>query len=51
VAISRAQCLAIVVASPDLLATPCNSVEQLRLVNKFCRLAEYAAASESCKSL
>ena len=44
VAVSRAQCLAILVANPDLLATPCQTVEQLRLVNKFCQLAEYAAA-------
>src|SRR5262249_51222467 len=42
VAISRAQCIAIVLASPDLLAAPCRSIEQLRLVNKFCKLAEYA---------
>ena len=44
VAVSRAQCLAILVANPDLLATSCSTVEQLRLVNKFCQLAEYAAA-------
>jgi uncharacterized protein len=44
VAISRAQCLTIVVASPELLATPCRTIEQLRLVNKFCQLAEYAGA-------
>jgi len=46
VAVSRAQCLAIVVASPKLLATPCQTVEQLRLVNNFCRLAEYSTRSE-----
>ena len=40
VALSRAQCLAILIASPDLLATPCRTVPQLRLVNKFCLLAE-----------
>ena len=43
VAISRAQCLAIVVASPKLLETPCRTIDQLRLVNKFCQLVEYAA--------
>jgi uncharacterized protein len=42
VALSRAQCLAIVVASPKLLETPCRSIEQLRLVNKFCQLVAYA---------
>jgi uncharacterized protein len=45
VALSRAQCLAIVAASPRLLETPCRTIDQLRLVNKFCRLVEFAAAS------
>jgi uncharacterized protein len=45
VAISRAQCLAILVASPELLATECRTVEQLRLVNHFCQLAEHAVAT------
>jgi uncharacterized protein len=50
VAVSRAQCLAVVVASPELLATPCRTVDQLRLVNNFCRLAEYAAGtSPDCR--
>jgi uncharacterized protein len=43
VAVSRAQCLVVVVASPKLLETPCQSVEQLRLVNKFCQMVAYAA--------
>jgi uncharacterized protein len=42
VAISRAQCLAIVVGSPALAAVRCSSVEQMRLVNLYCRLMEYA---------
>jgi uncharacterized protein len=45
VALSRAQCLAIVAASPRLLETPCRTINQLRLVNKFCQLVEFAAAS------
>jgi len=45
VAVSRAQCLAIVVASPKLLETPCRQIEHLRLVNNLCKLAEYAAAT------
>ena len=45
VAISRAQALAIVVASPGLLATRCGSIEEMKLVNFFCRLWEYAATS------
>jgi uncharacterized protein len=40
VAVSRAQCLAVVVASPRLLATPCATVDDLRLVNKFCQIAD-----------
>jgi len=47
VAVSRAQCLAVVVANPNLLGTSCRSVEQLRLVNKFCQLVAYAA---DCRS-
>lgn len=43
VAISRAQCVATVVASQRLLDTPCRTVDQMRLVNVLCRLAEYAA--------
>ena len=42
VAISRAQCLAIVVANPKLLEIPCSTVEQMKLVNTFCWLDEYA---------
>lgn len=40
VAVSRARCLAIAVASPKLLAVPCVTIEQMRLANKFCMLAE-----------
>ncbi len=43
VALSRAQCLAVVIASPRLLETPCRTIDQLRLVNKFCQLVEFAA--------
>ncbi len=39
VAISRAQCLAIVVASPRLLTVKCNTVEQMALVNLLCWVA------------
>ncbi len=42
VALSRAQCLAVVAASPKLLATPCRTINQLRLVNKLCQLVEFA---------
>jgi uncharacterized protein len=44
VAISRAQCLAYVVASPALLVTDAKTPEQMRLVNTVCRFAEKAEA-------
>nr|HQV23215.1 hypothetical protein [Agitococcus sp.] len=40
VAVSRAKCLAIIVASPQLQITKVNSVEQLKKVNLFCGLVE-----------
>jgi superfamily I DNA and/or RNA helicase len=42
VAVSRAQCLAVVVCTPQLLEARCNSVEQMRLVNALCRFVEVA---------
>jgi superfamily I DNA and/or RNA helicase len=42
VAIFRAQCLAILVASPRLLDVECRTVEQMRLVNSLCRITELA---------
>jgi predicted RecB family nuclease len=42
VAVSRARCLAYVVASPRLLDTECRTVEQMKLVNALCRFAETA---------
>lgn len=45
VAISRAQCLAVVVANPKLLEIPCKTVDQMKLVNTFCWLSDYAAAN------
>ena len=42
VAISRAQALAVVVCSPDLLTAPCSTVEDMRLVNLLCRVSEEA---------
>ena len=44
VAVSRAQALTILVASPKLLAVRCGSIEEMRLVNFLCRLWEYATA-------
>ena len=41
VAISRAQVMAVMFASPALLDTPCRTVEQMALVNTLCRLKAY----------
>jgi uncharacterized protein len=43
VAISRARCLSVVVASPRLLEAPCRTVDQMRLINALCRFVEVAA--------
>jgi uncharacterized protein len=42
VAISRARCLAYLVASPRLLEINCRTVEQMRLANALCRFVETA---------
>ena len=47
VAISRAQCLALVVFNPKLLEIPCKKVDQMKLVNTFCWLDEYAQKSSA----
>jgi uncharacterized protein len=44
VAVSRAQCLSILVCSPRLLDVPCSSPEQMALVNLLCAYAEAAGA-------
>ena len=42
VAISRAQCLAVFVASPRLLDTQCWTIDQMRLVNTLCWTKNFA---------
>ena len=42
VAVSRARCLAVLVASPRLLEARCRTVDQMRLVNGLCRFVEMA---------
>jgi superfamily I DNA and/or RNA helicase len=44
VAVSRAMCLAYVVASPRLLESRARNIEQMRLVNALCRFVEMAEA-------
>ncbi len=46
VAISRARCLAIVVASPALLEAACNTIDQMKLVNTLCFVKAYAEELE-----
>ena len=46
VATSRAQCLALVVASPALLRVRCRTPRQMRLANALARLVEMAAPPE-----
>jgi uncharacterized protein len=44
VAISRAQCLALLACSPRLLEARCHSIQEMELVNALCRFAEMAEA-------
>ncbi len=43
VAISRAQSVAVLVASPALLEIRCHTIEQMRMVNALCRFVEEAS--------
>jgi uncharacterized protein len=47
VAVSRAQCLAIIVASPRLLESQARTIEQMRLINALCRFVEMADSQGS----
>ncbi len=51
VALSRAQCVSILVCSPELLAVRCSSPEQMAMVNLLCAFAEASCASLSHASL
>jgi uncharacterized protein len=51
VAISRAETLAIVVASPALVNTRCSSIEQMRLVNVYCRAVEEGATETASREV
>jgi superfamily I DNA and/or RNA helicase len=42
VAVSRAQALAVVVASPELVTVACRTPRQMELVNALCRALEFA---------
>ena len=43
VAISRAQCAAILIASPDIFEVDCKTPRQMQLANGFCRYLEKSA--------
>lgn len=43
VAISRAQCLSVVVVNPNLMEVPCKTVQQMKLVNTFCWLTRMSS--------
>jgi len=43
VAVSRAKCLTILVASPDVFEADCKTPRQMQLVNAFCRYVELAS--------
>ncbi len=43
VALSRAQVLSIVVASPELERTRCSSLSQMKAVNVYCRAVRQAS--------
>lgn len=47
VATSRAKCLCLLVASPELFAPECRSPRQMQLANAFCRYLELTTAIEA----
>jgi hypothetical protein len=47
VAVSRALCVAVIVASPELLTVQCKSERQIELANAFCRYLELAHSNTS----
>jgi uncharacterized protein len=44
VAVSRAMCLTVVVASPRLLESRARTIDQIRLINALCRFVDLADA-------
>ena len=49
VAVSRAQCLSILVCSPALLDAPCRKPEEMLLVNLLCAFVEAARDGEALR--
>jgi uncharacterized protein len=48
VAVSRAQCLAVVVADPRIASSAAGSIHEMMLINLFCKLAECSPALRGC---
>ncbi len=46
VAVSRAQCLAVVVADPRIAGAAAGSIDEMMLINLFCKLADSGAIPE-----
>ena len=46
VAISRAQCLSVVIASRDLLSISCSTIDQMALVNTLCWARDYSRSGD-----
>jgi len=46
VAVSRSQCLTIVIMNKKILDIKCNKVEHVKLVNTFMKLLDYEVHSE-----
>lgn len=51
VAISRAQCIAILIASPEVFEADCKTPRQLQLANAFCRYLEVADVTDRTSSM
>jgi uncharacterized protein len=49
VAVSRAECLAVLVHSPQLLDADCRTLEAMELVDGVCRFLEMAEPSEAVR--
>ena len=41
VAISRAKCVAVILFNPNLLLADCQKINEIRLINNFCKLLKY----------
>jgi len=51
VAVSRAQALTVMVASPELLTLTCRTVEQIRLVNGLCDTSKWRLNTSGLSSI